>query len=147
MNETERGRICLYAELMRVVCKMDSCCSLIQKADLLPVCEQILRIGKAIGQLYEIEMAIVKEDPRLYPAFFKIKEEHSGTALALAEDEARRAVQEEHLDDAIVSLETYLEKHMTDPAEHRMIASDEIVRFKLMKEAQQGSVPNASTRR
>ena len=147
MNETEKARICLYAELMRAVSKMDSCCSLIQKADLLPVREQILRIGKAIGQLYEIEMAIVKEDPRLYPAFFKIKKEHSGTAIALAEDEARRAVQEERLDDAIAFLETYLEKHMTDPEEHRAIASDEIVRLKLMKEAQQGSVPNANTRR
>ena len=147
MNETERGRICLYAELMRVVCKMDSCCSLIQKADLLPVREHILRIGKAIGQLYEIEMAIVKEDPRLYPAFFKNKDEHSGSAVALAEDEARKAVQEERLDDAIAFLEAYLEKHMNDPAEHRTIASDEIVRLRLMKEAQQGSVPNTSTPR
>jgi hypothetical protein len=115
-------------------------------ADLLPVREQILRIGKAIGQLYEIEMSIVKEDPRLYPAFLKIKKEHMGTAIALAEDEARKAVQEERLDDAIAIFETYLEKHMNDPAEHKTIASDEIVRLKLMKESQQGSVPNASTR-
>ena len=147
MNETERARILLYAELMRAVSKMDACGALIKKADLLPVREQILRIGHAIGQLYLIEMAIVKEDPRLYPAFFKIKEEHSGTALALAEDEARRAVQEERLDDAIAFLETYLEKYMNDPAEHRTIASDEIVRLRLMKEALQDSVPNASTRR
>jgi len=147
MNETERARICLYAELMRAIYKMDACCSLIQMADLLPVREQILRIGKAIGQLYEIEMSIVKEDPRLYPAFLKIKKEHMGTAIALAEDEARKAVQEERLDDAIAIFETYLEKHMNDPAEHKTIASDEIVRLKLMKESQQGSVPNASTRR
>jgi len=146
MTEQEKARIRLYAELMRAVGKMDSCCSLIKRADLPPVRDQILRIGQAIGRLHEIGMSIIKEDPRLYPACFKIKEEHLGTAVAQTDDAARRAVQEERLEDAIALFETYLEKHVGDPFEHRKIAEQEIIRLKLMEEAQ-GGVPNANTRR
>ena len=136
MTEQEKTRICLHAELIRIVGKMDSCCALIKQAGLDPVRDQVMHIGKAIGQLAEILKAINERDPRLYPAFFKIKQEHMGSAIAQVEFAAREAAREGNLSGAIALLRAYLETQVADAPEHRQIASDEIVRFELIIKAQ-----------
>ena len=115
---------------------MDSCCALIKQAGLDPVRDQVMHIGKAIGQVAELLNAINERDPRLYPAFFKIKEAHMGSVIAQVEFAAREAAREGNLSGAIALLRSYLETHVAYAPEHRQIASDEIVRFELIIEAQ-----------